>query len=436
MDKKRKQPLYISIYEGYREDILRGRLPRGQRLPSLRALAAELGVSVTTVSLAYSQLQVEGYIYSRPNSGYYVEDVGISSADAERPPAGEAPPQKKNELIYDATSFDFRKWRQCLNAVINDYYPLLLREGEAKGEYMLRQEIARYVFDSRGVNARADQIVVGAGTGQLTRQLTDMLRDISIEHVALEDPGYKPVSDIFAGSGLAVTRVPVLSDGIDTDKLPTNISCAAYVSPSNQFPTGAVMPVGKRRGLLSWAEDNDSLIIEDDYDSELRYFGRPIPAMQGMDKSGRVIYLGSFSATLYPAIKVSYMILPDTLSRAFDADSHGYTQTCSVAEQIALALFMKNGYYIDNIRKQRRLYSQKLTRILACLKGTDISPQNTASGLSLILKVRDPDSLSEKARDMGLEMTKLPGSADSLVFYYNRIPLEDIPRVMEKLLSP
>ena len=188
---------------------------------------------------------------------------------------------------------------------------------------------------------------------------------MGINHITVEEPGYLPVRNIFRDRAFAMTAVPVGKEGIPVSKLPTNIRSAVYVSPSNQFPTGYVMPIGKRYDLLNWAVKNDSIVIEDDYDSELRYFGKPIPSLQGLDHNQRVVYLGSFSSTLFPSIKISYMILPEHMAEIFDTIHGDYTQTCSKTEQLTLALYMSRGYYQTNLKKLRTLYSQKLQVVLS-----------------------------------------------------------------------
>ena len=312
-----KTPLYIQLYNQIKEEILSHGLAAGDKLPSLRKLSAQLGVSITTTELAYNQLLVEGYIVSRPQSGFYVAEISSlkSDVDSSHTPIGayniDEYTMKDAPYMYDLSCFDFNKWKKCAAKVFNDYSHLLLFESDPQGEAALRFEIAKYIYSSRGVSASPDQIVIGAGTQQITSHLSRILMKLDVKHVSLESPGYLPVQSMFSDAGFTISHIPVASqEGIDIGRLPTNIPSAVYVSPSNQFPTGAVMPVGKRYELLKWAEENNSYIIEDDYDSELRYFGKPIPALQGLDENGRVVYLGSFSSTLFPAIKISYMVLP------------------------------------------------------------------------------------------------------------------------------
>ena len=424
------RPIYLQLYDYIKSDILTGSMTYGERLPSLRQLSESLGISITTVSQSYNQLAVEGYIEPRPHSGYYIKDIGkIPSADTDRTIyAYETPVHMPGNHIYDLSCFDFNKWKKCSNRIFTEFSHLLMFEGDPQGEEPLRYEISRYVFNSRGVVCSPDQIVIGAGTQQITIQLTRILNELGISHAAMEEPGYMPVRNIFKDNGFVITPVPVRSDGICIERLPDNIRSVAYVSPSNQFPTGAVMPIGRRRELLEWAYRNNSIIIEDDYDSELRYFGRPVPAMQGIDEGRCVVYLGSFSSTLFPSIKISYMVLPDKMADIFQQIKSNYTQTCSKAEQLTLALFMENGMYQTNIKKLRNLYSHKLQKTLTAISdcgGDSVRAVNTSSGINVILETDSAaaaQKLCARADEMGLDVQR--SGENTIIFYYSRIPLE------------
>ena len=443
--------LYIQLYEAIKCDILSGAMTAGEKLPSLRSLSKELGISLTTTELAYNQLLVEGYVTSKPQSGYYVaainpEGGSITGLKEKSVPANlDDYTFDETPYVTDLSCFDFVKWKKCAARVFNDYSGLLLFESDPQGEPALRYEISKYIYRFRGVTASPDRIVIGAGTQQITGHLSRILRKMGINLVSLEAPGYLPVQSMFRDAGFSVSHIPVAHDGIDISKLPANISSAVYVSPSNQFPTGAVMPVGRRYQLLDWAAENNSIIIEDDYDSELRYFGKPVPAMQGLDKHNRVVYLGSFSSTLFPAVKISYMVLPEEMSEIFKGIKNQYTQTCSKSEQLTLALFMEDGYYVAGIKKLRSLYAQKLQ---AVIKGFDryarsmVDPLDTQSGISLTVKVRSAKKASQlcsEAKSIGLQFVPLSEVTDqstsALIFYYNQVPLERIDELIEKLAN-
>jgi GntR family transcriptional regulator/MocR family aminotransferase len=271
---------------------------------------------------------------------------------------------------------------------------------------------------------------------------------MGMKHVTVEEPGYLPVRNIFRDRDFAITSVPVGKEGISISRLPANIRSAVYVSPSNQFPTGYVMPIGKRYELLDWATKNDSIIIEDDYDSELRYFGKPIPSLQGLDHNQRVVYLGSFSSTLFPSIKISYMILPPNMAAVFDTFREDYTQTCSKTEQLTLAIYMSKGLYQTNIKKLRTLYSQKLQLALSVLNKWGaglIRPVNSSSGVNMLIGVKSGKTaarLCAEARELGIvtlpinTYTETPEEATAtLIFYYNQIPLDKIEEALQELIS-
>lgn len=455
--------LYLQLYDAVKQQILSGEMKSGEKLPSLRTLSRDLDISITTAELAYNQLLVEGYIISRAKSGYYIAEISPLSAaspNAEKaddtvhiPPvsSGSVPifPEmggftfQASAYITDSSCFDFVKWKKCAARVFNEYSDLLLFESDPQGEAALRFEIAKYLYASRGVTASPERIVISAGTQQITSHLSRILLKMGIRLVSLEAPGYLPVQSMFRDAGFTISHIPVARDGIEIAKLPTNIPSAVYVNPSNQFPTGAVMPIGRRYEILDWAAENNSVVIEDDYDSELRYFGKPVPALQGLDSRGCVVYLGTFSSTLFPAVKISYMVLPENMAEIFRSIKHQYTQTCSKSEQLTLAFFMEDGYYYTGIRKLRSLYSQKLQTVLQSFaahgKGI-LTPIDTHSGINLTVKVRSAkkaEQLCEEAKSLGLQMVPLSEITDqetsALIFYYSQIPLAQIDSLIHEL---
>ena len=302
LNRKSPKPLYLQIYDYIKSAIIKKEIAPMEKLPSMRNLSKSLCVSLTTVDLAYSQLCVEGYIFSKPQSGYYVSDMSClekTFLNYKNIPEHQEKIKdiKKTEFYYDLSCFDFVKWKKCSSKILNEQPHLLLFESDIQGEEQLRLEISKYVYQSRGVRCKPEQIVIAAGTQQITMHLSNIMIKKGINNVAVESPGYLPVINIFRDRGFAISNIAVENDGIDINKLPVNIPVSLYVNPSNQFPTGAVMPIGKRYKLLKWAIENNSYIIEDDYDSELRYFGNPIPSLQGLDNNERVIYLGSFCSS-------------------------------------------------------------------------------------------------------------------------------------------
>ncbi|MGI6751836.1 MAG: PLP-dependent aminotransferase family protein [Anaerovoracaceae bacterium] len=448
-------PLYMQLYEHIKNAILEGHILPGEKLPSLRSLSKTLNLSLSTISSAYDQLTVEGYITSLPQSGYYVNSIPSSPIlPGTRASLGESADfhQSTNPPVqvtpyYDPECFDFTKWKKCMNRILNYESHTLFLEGDIRGEEPLRHEISKYIYQVRGVLCSPDQIIISAGTQQLINLLCIILRRMEIDHVSFEDPGYQAVQSIFKDRGFKSTGVPVDRDGIQIEKLPINIRSTVYVSPSNQFPTGSVMPIGRRYSLLEWADKNESIIIEDDYNSELRYFSRPVPSLQGLDRKGRVVYLGSFSSTLFPAIKISYMVLPTAaMGRLFYEALGDYTQTCSKTEQLTLALYMAQGFYQTDLKRLRKLYGHKIqlaTQTIQQMGQGVFQVQGEVSGLHMMLTV-DGCGLEDRckeAQDLGLPVYTVPQalgnppSSGSVLFYYTRIPSEKMSEAISKLVS-
>ena len=464
--------LYVQLYEHLRQQISDGSIREGEKLPSLRQMAEMLGISVTTVKVAYDQLIVEGYLESKPSSGFYAaggagNNNRQTQAQAEvtsKADTGAGQARQYSAASCDPASFDFVKWKKCMASVLNETPELLLTAGDRQGEASLRREIAEHLYKSRGVVCTEDQVVISAGTQQLVGHIARLLKMMDIAHVCTEEPGYTPVRNIFRDWGFAISNIPVRQDGIEIEKLPANIRTAVYVCPQNQFPTGAVMPIGRRHQLLEWARDNDSIIIEDDYNSELRYFGMPVPALQGLDRGNRVVYLGSFSSTLFPAVRISYMVLPRRMQEMYRATMMNYDQTCSKTEQLTLALFMQRGYYQTNLRKIRKLYSRKLQEVLSAIAGADpeggfITAENSRSGINLILRIKTcaktitegmtgaarsetihrelVSRMTHAAADLGLRIKDIEQlDRDGqlyFIFYYNQIPAGSIRRAVADL---
>lgn len=457
LDDSIKTPLYQQLFAYIREAILTGDIPPGEKLPSLRSLAKSLSLSVTTVDLAYNQLQVEGYINSRPQSGYYVNAISPRKKNSKTETAGGPGlthentmeiTRPKNGVYCDPSGFDFTKWKKCINRILTDKSDLLMQEGDPRGEAPLRYEISKYIYQSRGVSCNRDRIIIGAGTQQLIGLLCIILQQIGIDHVSFEDPGYLPVRGIFRDRGFKMTGVPIDKDGISIEKLPTNIRSTVYVSPSNQFPTGSVMPIARRYALLDWAFRNSSIVIEDDYNSELRYDSRPVPSLQGLDNKDLVVYLGSFSSTLFPSIKISYMVLPSSLHRLSLEVLGDYTQTCSKTEQLTLALYMENGYYMTHLKRIRKLYAQKKQAASAAIRkyaGKNIKILHSGSGMHMLLALKNiagpktTDDICRLAHEAGFMLVPIKESfgektdTGTVIFYYTRIPLEEMEEAVKKL---
>ncbi|MBR3199905.1 MAG: aminotransferase class I/II-fold pyridoxal phosphate-dependent enzyme [Mogibacterium sp.] len=481
IDYNSDKSLYVQLYEYLKGEIAEGRIETGERLPSLRTMSEVAGMSVTTVKSAYEQLMVEGYLISKPQSGYYAARGAVikdshkkakshdGEASVRASVQGKESEKQKNDALTlncDLDSFDFVKWKKCMSAVLNETPELLLSEADRQGEPALREEIARYLYQSRGVICTQEQVVISAGTQQLINHLARILKMMDIGHVSVEDPGYMPVRSILRDWGFSMSCIPVKKDGIVIERLPVNIRTAAYICPQNQFPTGALMPISRRHEILDWAEANDSIIIEDDYDSELRYTGMPVPALQGIDHGNRVVYLGSFTSTLFPAIRISYMVLPERMVKLYEKIRNNYDQTCSKTEQLTLAEFMKRGFFHTNLRRVRKLYSVKLQETLEAIReygseGGFLTAENTQSGINIIFRLNTHTKVitegkngagrsQEIHREMAERLVQTAARAgikvrdiDQLdhdgqiymVFYYNQIPLERIRSAVRSMIE-
>ena len=393
--------LYQQIYEHIRQEIREGKLLAGERLPSTRSLAEYLQVARSTVDYAYDQLLSEGYIEAKPYKGYFVcrlegiftmEQQEMTEPEVVRPDSQEDGTQVQVDFSpygIDMTGFPFGVWKRITKNILNDSNSELFAQGESQGDYDLRMTISRYLHSSRGVNCRPEQIIVGAGNDYLLLLLEKILgRHVGI---AMENPTYKRAYRIFQSFAYRIYTVDMDDKGMRADRLSGLPVRAAYVMPSHQYPTGAVMTIGRRAELLRWAEkEPDRYLIEDDYDSEFRYRGKPIPSLQSSDKRGKVIYIGTFSKAIAPAIRVSYMVLPESLLEVYRRDCSFYSCTVSRIDQRILNEFIRDGYFERHLNKMRMHYRAKHDLLLAELepfkKAFTISGED--AGLHLLLTAR------------------------------------------------
>ena len=393
--------LYQQIYEHIRQEIREGKLLAGERLPSTRSLAEYLQVARSTVDYAYDQLLSEGYIEAKPYKGYFVcrlegiftmEQREMTEPEVVRPDSQEDGTQVQVDFSpygIDMTGFPFGVWKRITKNILNDSNSELFAQGEPQGDYDLRMTISRYLHSSRGVNCRPEQIIVGAGNDYLLLLLEKILgRHVGI---AMENPTYKRAYRIFQSFAYRIYTVDMDDKGMRADKLLELPVRAAYVMPSHQYPTGAVMTIGRRAELLRWAEkEPDRYLIEDDYDSEFRYRGKPIPSLQSSDKRGKVIYIGTFSKAIAPAIRVSYMVLPESLLEVYRRDCSFYSCTVSRIDQRILNEFIRDGYFERHLNKMRMHYRAKHDLLLAELepfkKAFTISGED--AGLHLLLTAK------------------------------------------------
>ena len=369
MTKNRK--LYMQIYDYYKNLIESGKLPEGSKLPSIRRCAEERNVSKTTVEQGYMCLCDDGYILPKSQSGYYVSKRSNTAKMTEKKSENK---ESKNTILYDfasagvdAESFNMDIWRRYVKSALRQTEKLLFY-GEPQGEYDLRREIANYARETRNCICTEENVVIGAGVQTLLNILCPLLK--GKKTVCFDDLSYRQGAAIFTDYGFKVNN----------DREKSNI---IYTSPSYSTRWGDIMSVKDRFDLTEYARKTGKLIIEDDYGSEFRYFNRPTPSLQGLDGGENIVYLGTFSKLLLPSIRISFMILPQSLINEYNKKKHLYNQTVSKADQIALCSYIRDGHLNSQIRKSRKLYTQKSKAL------TDLLVENFGEKIE-ILKTNSP----------------------------------------------
>ncbi|MFC5531136.1 PLP-dependent aminotransferase family protein [Cohnella yongneupensis] len=413
LDKAGESPLYWQLYAFIRGEIESGTIQAGTKLPAIRELSLHLKVSKNTVETAYQQLIAEGYAESRSRSGLFAlaveEPVAVPPRDPQdltretRSPAQRQTAATRTRENAAEVAFDFRYgdveirrfpmavWKKCLLDALSEPNPRkTLDYGHPQGDEELRSEIASYLFQSRGVRCNAEQIVMSAGTQHSVGMLCQLL-PLRDKLIAMEDPGYSGVRAALESHGCEIAPIPLDADGLQVDLLPGVRAAAVYVTPSHQFPLGMVLPIQRRNKLLQWATEHDGLIIEDDYDSEYRYVGQPIPSLKALDYRDRVIYLGTLSKSFLPAARLSYAVLPEPLAAPMREKLGMFSQSASPLIQQAMLRFMREGHFGRHVRKMKRLYQIKHRALLAALQrhmGDRVDIIGQKAGLHLLIDVK------------------------------------------------
>ena len=440
-------PLYEALYRCIREDILSGALRPGEKLPSKRSLAEHLEVSKITVETAYSQLLSEGYICSREKVGYFVEAVE-RSAPVRLPPR-QTPAESPEEPLLDLTGggteqFPFSVWMKLQREVMLDYGEKLLLPMPNTGVAELRRAIAEHLAAFRGLHVNPENILIGAGTDFLYNLLIQLLG--RAKPYAVEEPGYGKIRRIYAAGGVRAISAPMDENGVRPDGLEN--AGVLHISPSHHFPTGLVTPMSRRLELLAWARERDGYIIEDDYDSEFRFNAHPMSTMQALDRSGRVIYMNTFSKTLAPSIRISYLVLPDGLMAEFQRRLGFYSCTVPSFEQYTLARFLSRGHFEKHINRMRKFYRARRNRVVQLLKtgpyADRIEILELDAGLHFLVRVDTalPDALlTEKLREAGIRVRTLSSyyhddahrDSHCLVVNYSALREESLESVTDRL---
>ncbi len=419
-NQREKQSKYEYLYQCLKADILNGNLAEGSKLPSKRELSEANHISIKTVMNAYEQLIMEGYIVSKERSGYFVVSNFTPQLRYQNIPV--KPPKAEEEESWFANfcantavyeKFPFSMWTRVMRNVLADYQVNLMRRGEFLGSQELRLEIAKHLYHSRGIVVSSDCIVIGTGIEYLYSKLIELLPKDSIYGV--ENPGYRKIPHIYEEYGVQWTWSEMDEEGILMNSLQKSRASVLHVSPEHHYPLGTVMSAKRRQQLLKWLEmDNNRYIIEDDYDCEFRYRGRPISALYGLDHTQRVIYMNTFSKTLSPAIRISYMVLPEKLLNQYVSTANFFSNTSSNLEQYTLARFIKEGYFCRHLNRMRKYYQKQGEMMLKSLNETKGIPfekiSGVESGTHLLVRINTRMSDLEikwKARQKGINLSCL-----------------------------
>ena len=401
--------LYQHLYKCIKNDILAGVLSPGTKLPSKRSFAKNLGVSTITVEGAYAQLLAEGYIYSLPKKGYYIADLSSFSPTPVKINASNFQLMTDKSSYFadfvsnqtNADHFPFSIWTKLMREVMADGKEALMQVSPCGGIMELRQAICQHLRQFRNLSVNKEQIIVGAGTEYLYGLLIQLLGHDKV--YALENPGYQKIARIYKSNGVACRYVSLDEKGIQIDSLEQGKADIAHLSPAHHYPTGIVTPIDRRYALLGWATAKPGrYIIEDDYDSEFRLAGNPIPTLMSIDVSETVIYMNTFTKSLSPTIRVSYMVLPPHLAQRFYGELSFYACTVSTFEQYTLARFIQEGYFEKHINRMRNYYRSLRDTLLTALRESPlaklVSIREEDAGLHFLMEVRTEATDAELIR--------------------------------------
>ncbi|WP_312472477.1 PLP-dependent aminotransferase family protein [Neobacillus sp.] len=414
---------YQQLYQYIKTEISNGYLAAGTKLPSTRNLCAHLGISRNTVDTAYGQLLAEGYLVSKEKSGYYVsEDMRthlFTPHEVNSTLLTSAESNKNDDhsaLLYDfrygqidQTNFPYSVWKKAVTQWLASSKSTGLSYGHRQGESSLRQEIASYIRNARGVKCTPEQIILTSGT-QMSLDLICKLLKCVHHSVAIEDPGYIGARTIFRTNGYEMVPIALDSAGINLHQLRDSSVRLTLVTPSHQFPSGMIMPISRRLELLKWADENDGIIIENDYEGEFSYIGNPIPSLQSHDENGRVIYLYNFSSSLLPSVRTSFLVLPPALFVKYQELFASLEQTVPIIEQKAIEYFIAEGAWEKHIRKMKNIYSKKfviLTEAIRKHMNDRVEIIGNKAGLHILLRVKThntEENLIENAKRAGIRV--------------------------------
>ena len=445
---------YDYLYRCIKEDILSGRLAAGEKLPSKRTLARHLETAVVTVENAYAQLAAEGYLRSEEKRGYFVSSVETRPAPIRIEERDEGQQEGERTWLLDLKSggsgtegFPFSVWAKLMRRVLTEEGEALLRSMPHSGVPELRRAIARHLYQFRGITAAPDQIVVGAGTEYLYNLIVQLLGRDRVYGV--EDPGYSKAARVYELSGARCVFLPVDGQGVASERVETSGAQVLHISPNHQFPTGAVTPIARRQSLLHWVgAEEGRYIIEDDYDSEFRFTGRPIPTLQSIDRGERVIYMNTFSRSLAPSLRISYMVLPRPLLEVYRRKLGFYSCTVPAMEQYTLARFLEEGGFESHVSRMRVFYRGRRDAVLEAIRTSPLAGRcrirGENAGLHFLMELdteREDGELAALAEEQGIRLSFLsayqhsPGAAapHTVVVNYPGADLLHLDEALERL---
>ncbi len=410
-----KEAKYKQVYQQMKILITQGTLQTNDSLPSIRKLAETLQVSRNTTLTAYEQLVAEGYIRGEGRKGYFVnalEPVFLQEQEQEQPVLSQPTSNTTSLLVdfragaVDQTYFPMKTWRQLANQVLQE--PSCYQYGELFGDPLLKEQLVPYLLQARGVSTTSENIMIGSSTQQMLLYVGFLLKD-HFPSVLLEDPGYNGAREAFQLHRFIIETLPVMETGAQLDILKHCQARLLYVTPSHHFPYGVSMTIQQRQTLIQWAQQVNGYILEDDYDGEFRYTQQPFPALASIDPS-KVIYLGTFSKSFLPGVRLSYMVLPNTLVQPFKERFAHFEQNASSLHQRTMAQFMAQGEWTRHIKRMRLTYKQKMQHLVQELQrqfGPQIAVLGEQSGLYIVVKVKSPLSeqqLIQRAETYGVKV--------------------------------
>lgn len=433
LDRNEDTPIYEQLYKQIKDKILMHEIGAEEKLPSKRQLKDDLGISMTTIEHAYTMLIDEGLIYSKDKSGYYIETIEGLKFEEKNPEIIERPSEKVRRLplgTIDTSIIQADTFRQIAQEVYRD--ASLFNKGEDSGEEILKQNIYEYMHNNRGVTCSIDQIVIGPSTEFLLDQLMHLL---DYESFSIEDPGYPVVKKVLNKHGMTFKPVPVTQTGIDVDQVSEKI---VHVTPSHQFPTGAILNLQKRVQLLQHVNSNNGYIIEDDYDSEFRYDGHPLPSLHSLDQHDRTIYMTTFSKVLFPSLRLACMVLPKSLAERYYQEKF----TCDVPRHLqhVVAHYFERGFIVRHINRMRKIYRERTREITGFLseKYPEVEVRGMHTGMHIWLRVPGENI---EARARAFDLSPLNDYAidksysDSIVIGIGESTVEEVKEILSEFFQ-